>query len=45
MTVHSDARQLREIHRFRGSLNDVARVQGELWMGLRAGPDDGMARP
>jgi carboxylate-amine ligase len=41
----ADADWLRGVHRERGSLNDVARVQGELWMGLRAGPDDGMARP
>jgi carboxylate-amine ligase len=31
---YSDADWLRGVHRERGSLNDVARVQSELWMGL-----------
>jgi carboxylate-amine ligase len=30
----SDAGWLRKAHRERGSLNDVARLQGDLWMGL-----------
>ena len=31
---YSDANWLRRVHRDRGSLNDVARVQSDLWMGL-----------
>ncbi|HXF67287.1 MAG TPA: YbdK family carboxylate-amine ligase [Burkholderiales bacterium] len=36
----SDAAWLRRVHRERGSLNDVARLQSERWMGrLDAGPE------
>ena len=31
---YSDAGWLRRVHRDRGSLNDVARMQSDLWMGL-----------
>ena len=40
MSGASDAEWLRQAHRDRGSLNDVARMQSDLWMGLnnQAGP-------
>jgi len=35
----TDANWLRGVYRERGSLNDVARMQGDLWMGLRTHVD------
>jgi len=35
----TDASWLRGVYRERGSLNDVARMQGDLWMGLRTHVD------
>ena len=35
---HSDAAWLRQALRERGSLNEVARMQSDLWMGLASPP-------